>query len=210
MNKIVFILCCSFLVSCNEEIKTNIIQGSLSESCGGESIADTEIILLKSDNQKVIAASETDENGNFSINYELEEDIKGTAVLKYHNGAIFEQVMTGLPLNQSLDLLAKKSSTSTLIVEVETNGNFDLDTLLYSINGSEEIHQFVSPKSGDSQQLTIPLPNSYENTSTKILYWGIGMQDYQKAKNSLNTSNPYHQMNFMAGTCAISNLSIQI
>ena|SRR5690606_15859461 len=211
MKKITFLLVFSTgLIGCNEKIKTNIVQGKLLENCQGKSISDTELILVQSKQQKVIASTSSDAEGNFQLSYEMDEDISGSSEIKYFNGEVFEQIMTSIPLNESHFLIARKENSYELEVNVQRTSAPAQDTLIFSVKDKNAKHKIISPKNGDIKKVQIALSNSYDNSGSKTFYWGLGENDYQKAKSSLDTKNPYHQATFVAKACETHNVTIEL
>lgn len=210
MRKIALLTFCATLFACNEEIKTTIVQGNLKESCQGESISNTELILVQSKNQKIITSSNVDSKGNFQLSYEMEEDVSGNSEIKYFNGETFDLIMTSIPLNESLTLNAVKNNSYELAIYVKRTTAQNQDTLFFSVKDKNAKHKIVSPKNGDIKKVQIALSNSYSSGSSKTFYWGLGEKDYQKAKNSLDTKAPYHQTTFTAQSCESHSITIEL
>lgn len=210
MRFLFFFILCTCLLSCNEEIKTNIILGQVIENCEGKKISNTKLILLQSDNQKIIGTAKSGAEGNFSISYEMEEDKKGSAELKFFNGESFEKILSSIPLNESLDLTIVKNNNSKLIVQIETNNTFDQDTLYYSISGINKKYKIIAPANSSSDTVQFQIPTNVENSLSKKFYWGLGETEYQKAKKSVDSRTPYHQISFVAKSCGSKTLTIEL
>src|SRR5690606_23851935 len=173
MKKITFLLVFSTgLIGCNEKIKTNIVQGKLLENCQGKSISDTELILVQSKQQKVIASTSSDAEGNFQLSYEMDEDISGSSEIKYFNGEVFEQIMTSTPPNESHLWIARKEHSSEFKVNIPRTSARAQDTLILTVKDKNAKHKIISPKNGNIKTVQIALSNAYGNSGSKTLYSG--------------------------------------
>lgn len=210
MRILTLFLFCTGLFSCAKDLQTNLIEGTLKESCGGKKIIHAEVILMESSKQKIITSSTTDSKGYFSMSYEMDEDIEGNAELKFFNEKQFETIMSSIPLSQSLQFVAKKINSSEVLVFVQRSSAPAQDTLIFSITETDAKHQLIAPNSGDSTIIQLQLPSTYISNTDKKLFWGLGEEDYQKAKSSLESSNPYHVIGFSAKTCETHRVTIEI
>ena len=145
------------------------------------------------------------------MSYDLDEDVKGNAELKYFNENSFKKILGSVPLSQSLKLNILKISNSEVIVGIKRVSPVVQDTLFLSIHGLEEKHALIHPQTDDSISVTVPLPNEFqEGPVVKKIYWGVGEADYQKAKKSVGTNSPFQVFEVPLRPCSSSEIILEL
>jgi len=183
------------LTSCKENTRVNLVTGIVYQDCTSP-LANVEIALKSkvggSFNGPIILGSGiTTADGTLRFTYELDEEDLGTGSLLFVKPTGFEVLIDNVDLNQdliSLDLF--RNDLSQLIIQLSGSKLFGInDTLYYGLTHNEGSFFNVQPTSGvlDTIAAVSSAPNT--NEVTEYFYYGIGSNDFMRAKASASISD---------------------
>lgn len=195
------------LLACSEETQINHVRGVIFRDCNSALV--NEQILLKANiaqsitSPDILAGATTDANGNFDFTYELNKNKNGLGNIQLVSQNGFLTLFENLSLNKDQNLTLYLENTATINVELAGQRNFNTtDTLLYSTNYSQKNYSTIQAINGSLQNVNASLPNTNGSYVDAIFFYGIGLADFNKAKEASTIKDSvYQNISIALGGC---------
>lgn len=186
------------LVACDKETSLHTVQGNLKSDCS-QAMANVEIALKTiggsiGSQPLIVGSAITQSNGDFQFTYELEENESGSAELIRIKESGYTTLISGITLGTNLQLRLFETNTATAIINLSGTRQFGVsDTLFYSVDHLDVDFSSVQPVNGVLDTLQFEVPNTLNNQTEVVFYYGVGRTDYRKAEEALSISDSIYQ-----------------
>ena len=188
----------TLLFSCAEKTQVNLVSGTLFLTCT-DRLANFEIALKANQGRDfnspiILGSATTDNQGSFNFTYELEEEDEGTGDIILVKSTGFETLISGVELNESLQLVLYRNDISAVLINLDGSKVYaPTDTLFYGNLETGEESFKVQPMNGALDTFYIRVPNQNQNSDNTIIYYGVGSSDFAISKEAANLSDSSYQ-----------------
>lgn len=204
-------------IACKRETSLHTIQGNLKSDCS-QAMVNAEVALKSlggsiNSETLIIGSAITNESGNFQFTYELEEDEEGTAELILLKESGYSTLISGITLGSNLQLKLFLTNLATVYINLDGSRQLSAtDTLYYGISEFDAEFNKVQVNSGRIDTVQFEIPNTLSNQSERVLYFGIGRADFQKAKEAVSIEDSsYQHVPFQARGCfGVNEVDIEL
>ncbi len=185
-------------MACKNDTVVSEITGKVYYDCGRSPYGFAEVALKTEPSGSfgdpiILGGAVANAGGQFSFNYELDDEESGNASLILVQESGFRTLLTEIKLKEDLyEEFVLSSSASATINLSGTRVFTATDTLYFSSNLSAKKSFVVQPSSGIIGNFNFDInQTSQTNIDLRFIY-GIGLSDFNLAKTGLGNDNPSH------------------